>query len=78
MIQWIGIWSKCFAFSFTEGELHWGGEEAVKSGHQLAQALPAVAISAAPMDNFNSFILQVFLVNEHVINPHVGGTRQLS
>ena len=66
MIQWIGIWSKCFSFSFTEGELHRGGEEAVKSGHQLAQALPAVVISDAPVDNFNSFILPLISVNEHM------------
>ncbi|TNN84054.1 hypothetical protein EYF80_005660 [Liparis tanakae] len=48
------------------GELHRGGEEALKSGHQLAQALPAVAISAAPVDNFDSFILLLISVNEHI------------
>lgn len=39
-----------------------GGGDAVKSGHQLARPLlPAVAISTAPMDNLNPFILPPYL-----------------
>lgn len=63
--------------SSTGGGLHRGGEESVKSGHQLACARPAVAISAAPVDDWDSFILHHIFVNEHVSRVYVGRTGHL-
>lgn len=54
-----------------------GGEEAAEGGHQLARALPAVAISAAPMDNCNSFIQAPYLCKWACVTSHrAGGVRR--
>lgn len=72
----VGYGPNASLFSFTEGELHQGGEEAVKSGHQLARAMPAVATSAAPKDNLNSFILPPYLCKwAHLTQVYVGRKR---